>query len=127
MFLSKRFFPLFVTQFLGAFNDNLLKNAIVILITFKGATVWGLGPAQIVTLAGGIFIVPFFLFSATAGQLSDVHDKSVIARWVKISEILIMAIVGVGVAVMHFELLLFALFLMGVHSTFFGPMKYSIL
>ncbi len=127
MFLSRRYFPLFITQFLGAFNDNFLKNAMVMLITFSGAKVFGFDPAQMVTLTGGIFILPFFIFSATAGQLSDLYDKAAIARWVKVSEIAIMIIAGIGFLIPSFELLLVSLFFMGVHSAFFGPMKYSIL
>lgn len=124
---AKRFAPLFLTQFLGAFNDNFLKNAIVILITYRAVTVAGVPPAQMVAAAGGIFILPFFLFSATAGQLADKTEKSLLIRWVKITEIGIMLFAGVGFVLELYELLLVALFFMGLHSTFFGPIKYSIL
>ena len=124
---ARRFGPLFLTQFLGAFNDNFLKNAIVILITYRAVTVAGVPPAQMVAAAGGIFILPFFLFSATAGQLADKMEKSLLIRWVKIIEIGIMLMAGIGFVLEIYELLLVALFFMGLHSTFFGPIKYSIL
>jgi acyl-[acyl-carrier-protein]-phospholipid O-acyltransferase / long-chain-fatty-acid--[acyl-carrier-protein] ligase len=124
---TRQFAPLFLTQFLGAFNDNLYKNALVILITYRAAQGTGGDPALLVTLAAGIFILPFFLFSATAGQLADRLEKTHIVRWVKIAEIIIMAIAGVGFALHHMPLLMLALFGMGAHSTFFGPLKYSIL
>lgn len=124
---SKRFFPLFLTQFFGAFNDNFLKNALVILITYKTKAVLGIPAAQMVAVAGGIFILPFFLFSAQAGQLADKHEKSRLIRWVKLAEIGIMALAFAGFVSHHYELLLAVLFLMGLHSTVFGPLKYSIL
>lgn len=124
---NKNFFALFTTQFLGALNDNILKNALVVLITYKGVTLWGFDTHSIVALAGGIFIAPFFLFSSIAGQLSDKYEKSKIIRLVKWFEVLIMAIAGYGFFTHHFSLLMFALFLMGLHSTFFGPIKYSII
>lgn len=119
--------PLFVTQFLGAFNDNFLKNALVILITYRGVAVFGIPPGQMVAAAGGIFILPFFLFSATAGQLADRLDKALLTRWIKIAEIAIMGIAVLGFASGQYSLLLVALFLMGTHSTFFGPIKFAIL
>jgi len=125
--LQRRFFPLFCTQFLGAFNDNFLKNALVILITYQTLSVFKMPAAQIVVLAGGVFILPFFLFSALAGQLADKYDKAVIIRWIKLAEIAIMIVAALGFYFMWMEELLFCLFLMGLHSTFFGPVKYSIL
>jgi 1-acyl-sn-glycerol-3-phosphate acyltransferase len=127
LFKTRRFYPLFLTQFLGAFNDNFLKNALVILITFKGTAVLGLKPAELVAVSGGIFILPFFLFSATAGQLADKLEKSRLIRWIKLAEIAIMVVAATGFMCHHYELLLFSLFLMGLHSTVFGPIKYSIL
>lgn len=124
---TKRFYPLFWTQFLGAFNDNFLKNALVIWITFKTASVFGIPSTQMVAVAGGIFILPFFLFSATAGQLADKFEKACLVRWIKIAEIGIMLLASWGLMTQRFEFLLFILFLMGLHSTFFGPIKYSIL
>ncbi len=124
---SRRFWPLFWTQFFGAFNDNLFKNALVILIAFHGVKVMGIAPAQMVPFAGGIFILPFFLFSATAGQWADQQEKSRLVRWIKLFEILIMGLATGGFLAHRFAFLLVVLFLMGVHSTFFGPIKYSIL
>lgn len=124
---ERRFGPLFYTQFCGAFNDNLFKNALILLVAFHSGTVLGLAPALVVQLAAGLFILPFFLFSATAGQLADKYDKAAMIRWIKLIEIGIAGLATLGFAIGHAELLLAALFLMGVHSTFFGPLKYSIL
>lgn len=124
---DRRFFPLFWTQFFGAFNDNFLKNAMIILITFKAATVGGIAPAQMVSVAGAIFILPFFLFSATAGQLADKYEKSRLIQIIKLAEVAIMLLAAVGFLTEHFTFLLAVLFLMGLHSTFFGPLKFSIL
>ena len=126
-FGSRRFFPLYGTQFLGAFNDNLLKTAIVVLISYHGLTLNGLSPALLVNMAAGVFILPFFLFSATAGKISERFDKAVIARWIKLAEVAIMLLAGSGFFLHSAGLLLSALFLMGCHSTFFGPLKYSVL
>lgn len=126
-FSTRRFFPLFGTQFLGAFNDNLLKTAIIVMASYHGLTLNGMSPALVVNLAAGLFILPFFLFSATAGKVSERYDKAIVAQWVKKAEIAIMAIGGAGFYLQHASLLLLALFLMGVHSTFFGPLKYSVL
>lgn len=123
----KRFFPLFLTQFLGAFNDNLYKNALVILITYRLASEMKLNTGVLITLAAGIFILPFFLFSATAGQLADKYEKSKLIRYTKAAEIGLMLIVGAGFYLHSLVLLLAALFLLGTQATFFGPMKYSIL
>jgi 1-acyl-sn-glycerol-3-phosphate acyltransferase len=123
---SRRFAPFFWTQFQGALNDNVFKNALVILFAF-GATASVLSTDTLVNLAGGIFILPFFLFSATAGQLADKYEKSRLIRAVKLLEITIMCIAALGFARRSVSLLLLGLFLMGVHSTLFGPVKYSIL
>lgn len=119
--------PLFWTQFLGAFNDNFLKNALVMLVTFRTATVLGMPYTEIVALAGGLFILPFLLFSALAGQLADKYEKTTIIRYVKGAEILIMFLATYGLLTEQFAFSLGVLFLMGLHSTFFGPIKYSIL
>lgn len=124
---ARRFWPLFWTQFLGAFNDNLFKNAIVILITYKAAKVWGLSPSQMVPLTGGIFILPFFLFSAISGQIADKYEKSFLIRWIKFAEVLIMCVGALGFWLNSPPLLLITLFFMGWQSTLFGPIKYSIL
>ncbi len=124
---SRRFLPLFVTQFLGAFNDNVFKNALVILITYTAMGKAGLSPQIMVTLAAGIFILPFFLFSATAGQLADKWDKARLIRYVKFVEIVLMAGAAAGFYLDSVVFLLGILFLMGAQSAFFGPLKYSIL
>ena len=124
---TRRFAPFFVTQFLGAFNDNLYKNALIVLLTFHAASWTTLKPEVLSNLAAGIFILPFFLFSATAGQLADKFDKARLARLVKVLEMVIMAVAGLGFFMQSLNLLLGALFLLGLHSTLFGPVKYAIL
>lgn len=122
-----RFLPIFCTQFLGALNDNVFKNAIVILIAFSLADKMGANGSILVIIAAGIFILPFFLFSATAGQLADKFEKSMLIRRVKIAEIVIMCLASVGFYLMSAPILLTVLFFMGTQSTLFGPLKYSIL
>ncbi len=124
---ERRFWPLFWTQFLGAFNDNLFKNALVILVAYRSMSMLGMSSQNIVVACAGIFILPFFLFSAIAGQLSDRFAKWRLIRLVKIWEIGVMILAGVGFAIDNLPLLLTVLFLMGMQSTFFGPAKYSIL
>ena len=123
---KRRFLPLFCTQFLNAFNDNFYKMAMVVLVTF---TIYS-DPEQEAwfnALAGGLFIAPFFLFSALAGQLADSTDKTRLIRIIKTAEIGIMAVGAFGIWAWSIPVMLTALFLMGVHSTFFGPIKYAIL
>ncbi len=123
---QRRFLPLFITQFLGAFNDNLFKMAMVVLVTYsilKDPT----QEANFSALASGLFILPFFLLSAISGQLADAKDKSALIRIIKTAEILIMIVGAIGLFLHSIPLLLIALFAMGVHSTFFGPIKYAIL
>ncbi|HEU5047296.1 MAG TPA: acyl-[ACP]--phospholipid O-acyltransferase [Rickettsiales bacterium] len=124
---SKKFLPLFLTQFLGAFNDNLFKNALVILITYRIAAQTGENAQLLVTLAAGLFILPFFLFSAPAGQMADAYDKATMARYTKIAEIVLMVIAAAGFYMQNAWFLLFVLFCMGIQATFFGPIKYAIL
>lgn len=124
---TRRFAPFFATQFLGAFNDNLFKNALVVLLTFRAASWTTLAPEILANLAAGIFILPFFLFSATAGQLADKYDKATLARLVKVLEMLIMGVSAAGFWLHSLPVLLVALFLLGCHSTLFGPVKYAIL
>lgn len=124
---ERKFWPIFWTQFLGAFNDNFLKNAMVIMIAFRDVSVFGMGKNEVVAASGGIFILPYFLFSALAGQIADKFEKGRVIRVIKFVEILIMALATVGFLTEHFEFLLVVLFLMGTHSAFFGPIKYSIL
>ena len=124
---QKRFAPLFGTQFLGAFNDNLFKNALVVLLTFQAAQ-WTTIPVELLgNLAAGLFILPFFLFSATAGQLADKYDKAWLARLSKVLEIVIMGVAAAGFWLHSLSWLLAALFLLGLQSTLFGPVKYAIL
>lgn len=122
----RRFLPLFATQFLGAFNDNLFKTAMVMLVTYRVFSDES-REAAFNALANGLYILPFFLFSAVGGQLADARDKAVIIRWVKTVEIGIMAVGAAGLLSGSVALLLTALFAMGMHSAFFGPIKYAIL
>jgi hypothetical protein len=124
---SRRFVPLFGTQFLGAFNDNLFKTAMLFLITFHLPGVDIKSAATMVTAAAGVFILPFFLFSGIAGQLADARDKAAIARAVKLAEVVILGIGGVALMLGSVPLLFACLFGMGTHSTVFGPVKYAIL
>ncbi|MEA3010729.1 MAG: hypothetical protein QOJ91_2421 [Sphingomonadales bacterium] len=123
---KRRFLPLFVTQFLGAFNDNLFKTSMVILVTYYVYS----DPTKEATfnaISGAVFILPFFLFSALAGQLADSTDKARIIRFVKTAEIGIMVFGAAGLFLHNIPLMLAALFAMGVHSSFFGPIKYAVL
>lgn len=124
---TRRFWPLFAAQFLGAFNDNLYRFALVIFITFQLASTSRIPAGTLVVLSGGIFILPFFLFSALAGQLADKYEKSLLIRWIKLAEIMIMGLGAAGFYLHSTSLLLFVLFLMGAQSAFFGPLKYGIL
>jgi MFS family permease len=132
---KRRFVPLFATQFLGAFNDNLFKNAVVLFVVYRvyndqRAETW------FSAIATGLFIIPFVLLSALSGQLADAVDKARIIRIVKLCEIFIMLVGGGGLlfarhggatAAVATPMMLLALFAMGIHSTFFGPIKYAIL
>lgn len=121
---ERRFLPFFITQFLGAFNDNVFKNALIILIAFQFAP----GSSNVlINLSAGLFILPFFLFSATAGQLADKYEKSYLIRWIKVLEIVIMLGAALAFMLNNIPLLIALLFLMGLHSALFGPVKYSIL
>ena len=124
---AQRFRPFFITQFLGAFNDNLFKNALVVMLTFQAASWTRIAPELLANLAAGIFILPFFLFSATAGQLADKYDKARLTRLVKMLEIGIMVIALAGFLLHNLPVLFGALFLLGCHSTLFGPIKYALL
>ncbi|MDO8329012.1 MAG: MFS transporter [Fluviicoccus sp.] len=124
---TRRFLPFFCTQFLGAFNDNVFKQSLIILLAFNAASMTTLAPVVLTNLCAGLFILPFFLFSATAGQLADKFDKTRIIRLVKTAEILIMILAGFGFHYQQLWMLLLALFLMGTHSSVFGPIKYAIL
>ena len=124
---ERRFLPFFVTQFLGAFNDNVFKNALIILIAFQAAGADAGRSNFLINLCAGLFVLPFFLFSATAGQLCDKYEKSRYIRWVKLLEIVIMLGAAAGFMLNSVPLLIAMLFMMGFHSTLFGPAKYSIM
>ena len=124
---EKRFLPFFCTQFLGALNDNVFKTAFITMAVFHTADLTTLNGAALATLLPGIFILPFFLFSATAGQIADKFEKSRLIRFVKIFEVLLMLFAALGFVLHIFWLLVLALFMMGMHSALFGPVKYAYL
>ena len=124
---QRRFAPFFATQFLGALNDNIYRNGLVNLVTFQGVLVLGMNHSLLANVAGIVFILPFFLLSATAGQLADKFEKSMLMRRIKMLEIVLMSIAAVAFYTGSFALLLFVLFLMGCQSTLFGPVKYAYL
>ena len=124
---SRRFAPLFWTQFLSAFNDNALKNALVLMLAYRPDVADGWSPGVLIPLAGGLFILPFFLLSAMAGELADTLDKARLIRIIKLSEIAVMLVAAAAVLYGHVGGLLALLFVMGVEATFFGPLKYGIL
>jgi MFS family permease len=124
---EKRFLPFFCTQFLGALNDNVFKTAFITMAVFHTADLTNVNGAVLATLLPGIFILPFFLFSATAGQIADKCEKSQLIRFVKIFEVLLMLFAALGFVLHVFWLLVLALFMMGMHSTLFGPVKYAYL
>jgi MFS family permease len=124
---EQRFRPFFWTQFLGAFNDNVFKTALITLVAFQAASLSSIDGGTLATLLPGLFILPFFLFSATSGQIADKFEKSQIIRLVKVFEICIMLFASCGFFLHNIWLLGAALFMMGMHSTLFGPVKYSYL
>jgi len=126
LFCTKYFLPMFWVQFLGAFNDNIFKNALVILITFRLSQSNG-ETGLLITLAVGLFILPFFLFSGLAGQLADHYPKSFLIQKIKLAEVFIMLLGSIALLNLQLELLFVTLFLMGTQSAFFGPIKYSVL
>lgn len=122
-----QFWPYYCTQFLRVLNDNLFKNALVMIFTFKIGTDAGYDTATLLSLQAAIFILPFFLFSTVAGQLADKYNKSLIARRVKMLEIVLAAIGGLALILNHVEILLAVLFGFGLLAAFFGPVKYSVI
>lgn len=127
LFRSRRFRPFFLTQFSGALNDNLYKNALLMLMTFSAAPVMGMAVDVVINLAALLFILPFFLFSALAGQIADKYEKALIIRRVKQLEVAIMGAGAVALIMGWYPVLLALLFLMGAQSAFFGPVKYAII
>lgn len=124
---QRRFLPFFGAQALGAFNDNVYKNVLVILAAYQTASYTTMQPQLLANVATALFILPFVLFSGVAGQLADRFDKALVLKIVKAAEIAIMALAAIGFATRSIELLLATLFLMGTHSTFFAPAKYGLL
>lgn len=124
---QKRFLPYFITQFLGAFNDNVYKTSLLVLIALAYAKTEPQTVNLLNNLGTALFICPFFLFSAFAGQLADHYPKYILIRWVKLLEIIITLLVAVGFYIGHFPFLLAVLFLLGAQSAFFSPVKYSLL
>ena len=124
---ERRYLPFFITQFLGAFNDNVYKNALAIMFSYTALTVMGMNSDMLINLAAVVFILPYFIFSASAGELADKFDNSILMQYIKLAEIIIMCC---AVLAFYFEspiMLLFILFLMGTQSAFFGPVKYGYL
>lgn len=124
---QQRFLPYFLTQAFGAFNDNVYKNVLLILIAFAAPGALPVDSDLVINLAAGLFILPFFLFSASAGVLADKYDKALIMRKVKLAEIVIMSLAAVAFVTESYSALLVLLFLMGTQSAFFGPAKYALL
>ncbi len=127
LMFDRRFWPTFWTQFLGAFNDNVYKNAMVMLITYQSMKLGGLSPESMVALCGGVFILPFFLFSAMAGQICDKYPKDKLMFYIKVWEVLVMLFGALGFYLGSLNILMITLFFMGLQSTFFGPVKYAVL
>ena len=124
---QRRFSPFFWTQFLGAFNDNLFKTALMVALTYDALSWTTLEPGLLNNLIPGLFILPYVIFSATAGQIADKVEKGRLARFVKLLEVVIMAIAAIGWLTHTLWLLIAAVVGMGVHSTLFGPVKYAYL
>lgn len=124
---QRKFLPYFITQFFGAFNDNIFKNVLLLFVAFAGAGALPISSNLFINLAAGLFILPFFLFSASAGVLADKYEKSWFIRKVKLFEIAIMALGAIGFITESYGVLLLLLFLMGTQSAFFGPVKYALL
>ena len=127
LLLQKRFAPFFCAQFLGAFNDNLFKTALVTIITYDAASWTDINVGLLNNLIAGLFILPFLLVSATAGQIADKFEKSQLVRMVKLLEITIMLIAAIGWITHSLWILIFSIVAMGLHSTLFGPIKHAYL
>ena len=118
---------LFWTQLYGALNDNLFKSALMILITYKNISLFGVNTASMVALCGAVFILPFFFVSATSGQLADKFDKVWLTYKIKQAEVGIAILGCIGILLQNYYIMLLVLFLLGLQSTFFGPIKYSLI
>ncbi|WP_175724846.1 MFS transporter, partial [Burkholderia ambifaria] len=124
---QRRFAPFFATQFFGALNDNVFKIGFTSLITYQSAKFSGVDPKTAAFLISAVFILPFMLFSATSGQIADKYDKARLTRFVKSFEIALMLVGAAGFVTHTAALLYLCTFMMGMHSTLFGPVKYSYL
>ena len=124
---QRRFGPLFATQFCGAFNDNLYKNAFILMVAFEGQAFAGIAPELLINAIAAIFILPFLLFSVIAGECADKWDKARLIRFIKLFEIGLMGVGAVALLTHHVGWILLVIFLLGCHSTFFGPLKFALL
>ena len=127
LLLTRRLGPFFFTQLTGAYNDNFFRSALVALITYRITQVGGFGPEELVAASAGIFLLPFLLFSAIGGQLADHFPRDGLIRHIKLAESVIMALTWIGFATGSVPLLFSILFLTGVQSALFGPVKHAIL
>jgi acyl-[acyl-carrier-protein]-phospholipid O-acyltransferase/long-chain-fatty-acid--[acyl-carrier-protein] ligase len=127
LFKDKRFLPIFIVQFCGCLNDSILKNALIILVTFKLAGEVEFSPQVLVLFANVIFIAPFFIFASLAGQIADRYERSFIVKIIKIIEVAIVLATSYGFYYTNLKILYSCIALMGIHSSFFGPIKYSVL
>ncbi|MGP1782776.1 MFS transporter, partial [Shewanella frigidimarina] len=127
MLFSRRFFPYFVTQCLGALNDNVFKNVLLLLVAYSQLDELPIDVNLFVNLAAGLFILPFLLFSAHAGQIADYVDKALLIRRLKFLELMIMTVAIFAILSHSYLVMLLLLFLTGVQSAYFGPVKYSLL
>lgn len=127
LFSKRRFLPFFITQFLGALNDNLFKNALLVIVVSTAAADAASSTNFTTNLAAGLFILPFFLFSTLAGHLADRFDKAFLIRRIKLAEVILMVAGSIALLQGHINLMLAILFLLGVQSAFFGPIKYAII
>lgn len=127
LFKTRRFVPLFIAQFFGAFNNNAFRNALLIWMTYSSIKNSAQHASIMVTVAAALFVLPFFLFSATAGQLADKCPKAKLTQKIRLFDVVLMLTVVIGFLIQSSGFLLFVLFLTGTQATFFGPLKYSLL
>lgn len=124
---TRRFLPMFILQFLGALEDNLYRNAMFIFIAFQSPEAQNHTSGLIISLGAGLFILPFFLFSASAGTIADRYEKTWLVQWLKFADVVLMGIAGMALVTEQPVFMLLALLLLGIQAAFFGPVKYSIL